>query len=346
MRRLLHTLLISTIVFALSLQSSGFFALQKKKRLILATATTGGTYYPVGVGIATLVTNTLEDLEGITMSAITSAGSGENIQLLRNKEAELAIIQSLWGSMAWQGKGRYKDRPVKFIRSVTRLWENVEHFALLKKYAPTGNILDLKNIKKKSFSIGARGSGTEMSGRVILEALGFDSKKDFRLQYLGYNPSAEALQNGRVVGMNIPAGPPASAITQAFAAIGADDMCLLEFTEEQCTAINGRFPVWNSFVIEEGTYPGQKKPIRTISQSNVLVVHRDVEAEVVYAILKTVYENLDYLKTIHQSAGEISLEKALAGLSTPLHPGAVRFYQEKGIEIPVLLLADWALPEP
>ncbi len=95
---------------------------EKKTRLILATATTGGTYYPVGVAIATLTSTHLEDSDNILMSAISSAGSGENIQLLKNREADLAIIQSLNGEMARQGKGRYEDDPQSFLRSVSVLW--------------------------------------------------------------------------------------------------------------------------------------------------------------------------------------------------------------------------------
>jgi TRAP transporter TAXI family solute receptor len=85
-------------------------ALDKKLQLVLATATTGGTYYPVGVAIATITTNNLNVSDDISMTAITSAGSGENIQLLKNKEADMAIIQSLYGAMAWQGRGRYEGK--------------------------------------------------------------------------------------------------------------------------------------------------------------------------------------------------------------------------------------------
>ena len=307
---------------------------EKKTRLILATATTGGTYYPVGVAIATLTSTHLEDSDNILMTAISSAGSGENIQLLKNKEADLAIIQSLNGEMARQGKGRYKNDPQPFLRSISVLWENVEHFVILEKFVDSGDMSDLKNIRKKNFSIGRRGSGTEISGREILKSLGYFPEKDFRLSFLGYAPSANALQNGRIVGMNIPAGPPASAITQAFAAIGSKKIRILEFTENQVKAVNLVFPVWKRFMIPPDTYPGQKKAIQTISQPNLLVVHQDLPEDVVYKIVKTMYENLDYLKKIHQATRMMSLDSAVSSLAIPLHPGAVRYYEEKGLSIP------------
>lgn len=327
------------LVFILCLSVLSLFCLppgtgEKKTRLILATATTGGTYYPVGVAIATLTSTHLEDSDNILMTAISSAGSGENIQLLKNKEADLAIIQSLYGEMARQGKGRYEDDPQLFLRSISVLWENVEHFVILEKFVDSGDMSDLKNIRKKNFSIGRRGSGTEISGREILKSLGYFPEKDFRLSFLGYASSANALQNGRIVGMNIPAGPPASAITQAYAAIGAKKLRILEFTENQVKAVNLVFPVWKRFMIPPDTYPGQKKVIQTISQPNLLVTHQDLPEDVVYKIVKTMYENLDYLKKIHQATRVMSLDSAVNGLAIPLHPGAVRYYEEKGLFIP------------
>ena len=313
-------------------------AFDKKLQLVLATATTGGTYYPVGVAIATITTNNLAASDNISMTAITSAGSGENIQLLKNKEADLAIIQSLYGAMAWQGRGRYKDKPQRYIRSLTVLWENVEHFVILEKYAEAGDMSDLKNIQKKNFSIGKRGSGTETSGRVILEALAYNPAKDFKLKYLGYNPSAGALQNGRIVGMNIPAGPPASAITQAYAVLGPNGVRILDFTDSQLEAVNSDYAVWKRAILKPGTYPGQDKPIQTISQSNLLVVHEDIGEDQIYKLVKNMYKNLPFLRRVHRATEKMSIENALEGLSVPLHPGALRYYKEQGLSIPPHLL--------
>jgi len=305
-----------------------------KTRLILATATTGGTYYPVGVAIATLITRELEDSQGISLTAISSAGSGENLQLLQNREADLAIIQSLFGVMAHQGKGRYRDHPQAYLRSITILWDNLEHFAVRSRYVKNGDISDMENLRRKNFSIGRRGSGTEMSGRVILEALGFDPARDFKLQYLGYTPSAQALQNGRIAGMNIPAGPPAGAITQAIAAMGPDEVRVLEFTDVQLAAVNAAYPVWRRALIRPGTYPGQTQGIITISQPNLLVVHEDIPDEVVYALVKNLYSHLEYLRQVHQAAASMALDRAIDGLMLPLHPGAVRYFTEQGLAVP------------
>ena len=329
--------LLSLIALTLALS----FQVEKStagENLILATATTGGTYYPVGVAIGTLVSIKLAKKHQITATAINSAGSGENVQMLKNKEAHMAILQSLYGLNAYRGEGPYEGKPVKAFRSVTMLWENVEHFPLLKKYVKTGTITDLATIQGKKFSIGKRGSGTEGSGRTILGALGINPETDMTLEFLGYNPTAQALMDGRIVGGNIPAGPPVASITQLFAQLGDKKVKVLDFTDEQLQTIQARYPIWNRFVIKAGTYPGQKEDINTISQPNFLAAHPDVSEETVYLITKTIYENLPFLSNIHKATKVMKLEKAISGLPVPLHPGAARYYKEMGVKIPDALL--------
>jgi len=331
MRKL--TVLVLTLLFAFSGLPKDLLA----KQYVIATATTGGTYYPVGVALATLTSIKLRK-KGITANAISSAGSGENVDMLKNGEVDFAILQGLFGAMAYNGKMKYAGKPMKNMRSVTMLWQNVEHFVILSKYKKTGTITDLKNFKE-GFSIGKRGSGTEGSGRVILSAFGIEPDKDFRTEYLGYTPSAQAMMDNRIAGANIPAGPPVSAITQLFATLGADKITVLEFTDDQLAQVRKVFPIWTRFVIKAGVYPGQKKDIRTIAQPNFLAVRPDVPAEDVYLILKTIYDNLPFLHNIHKATMAMKLDKAIDGLVVPLHPGAIKFYREKGIKIPENLIA-------
>ncbi|NNG47079.1 MAG: TAXI family TRAP transporter solute-binding subunit [Deltaproteobacteria bacterium] len=300
------------------------------KNLIIATATTGGTYYPVGVAIGTVISVKLAKKHKITATAINSAGSGENVQMLKNKEADMAILQALFGQNAYNGLGPYKGKPVKNFRAVTMLWENIEHFVLLSKYVNTGTMLDLKNLKQK-FSIGKRGSGTEGSGRTILAALGMDPEKEMTLEYLAYSPSASAMMDRRIVGANLPAGPPVAAVTQLFAQVGAKNVTVLDFSDEELKRLNKAYPIWTRYVIKAGTYPGQKKDIRTVGQPNFLACRPDLPEDTVYLITKTIFENLPFLHNIHKATKAMSLERATAGLPVPLHPGAAKFYKEKGI---------------
>jgi len=307
-----------------------------ESNLIIATATTGGTYYPVGVAIGTLISIKLSKSDKITATAINSAGSGENIQMLKNKEADFAILQALYGLNAFRGEGPYHGKPEKSFRSITMLWQNVEHFVILSKYLKTGTIEDLRDFPKK-FSIGKRGSGTEGSGRTILSAVGIDPDS-LDLEYLGYDPSIQAMIDSRIGGANIPAGVPVSSITQLYAQLGADKARVLDFTDEQLAKVRAKYPIWVRFVIPKGTYPGQKEDIKTIAQPNFLAVREDLPEDLVYTITKTIFENLVFLNNIHPATKEMSLQRALDGLPVPLHPGAAKYFREMGINIPKELI--------
>ena len=306
---------------------------------ILATASTGGTYYPVGVALATLTKVKLQPKKGFSLSAISSAGSGENVKLLRDNEAQFAIMQGLYGAWAANGEGRLEQSgPQKHLRSITMLWQNVEHFVIKSDLAKTGTVADLKNFNDRKFSIGKRNSGTEGSGRQILSGLNIDPST-FKLAYMGYGASADALMNGTVSGMNIPAGVPVGAVTKAFAKDG-DDLTILSFTDEQMQKANGDYKLWTRFVIPAGTYPEQKEAVQTIAQPNFLATRSDLDDETVYLLTKTIYENLPFLNGIHKATTAMSVEKAIAGLPLPLHPGAARYYREQGIDVPEHLTTD------
>ena len=306
---------------------------QDARSYILATATTGGTYYPVGVALATLVKVKLEPTENLSMAAISSAGSGENVKLMREDQAQFSILQGLFGAWAADGSGMLEaEGPQPHLRSISMLWVNVEHFVVSKDMAKTGTVDDLAEFGGAPFSIGARNSGTEGSGRAIMDGLGIDPDEVFEVVYMGYTPTAEALQNGTIKGANIPGGVPVSAVSQAFAS--TDDLTILGFTEEQIARANSEFELWPAYEIPADTYPGQSEAVTTIAQPNFLAVRDDIPEEDVYLITKTMYENLPFLQNIHAATNDMALEKALAGLPIPLHPGALRFYEEQGIEVP------------
>ena len=196
-----------------------------------------------------------------------------------------------------------------------------------------GTLSDIAQLKGKKFSIGKRNSGTEGSGREILGNLGFEPDEDLVLVYQGYGPSAESLQNGNIVGMNIPAGVPTSAITRAFANLG-DAITILGFSDSEIARVNREAPLWTRYIIPANTYPGQARAVNTVAQPNFLAVHENVPEEDVYLIVKTVYANLPFLVGIHKATKAMALDKAIAGLPNRLHPGALRFYREQGLDVP------------
>jgi hypothetical protein len=309
--------------------------LSAKRPYILTTATTGGTYYPVGVALATITKSQLHRTEGISLSAISSAGSMENIKLLRDNQAQFAILQGIFGAWAWNGDGPI-SKPQPWLRSIGALWQNADHFVLTKDLAPSGTILDLDALDGQRFVLGARNSGAERSGDYILDSIGIDYKNRVSLAYMNYGATANAIQDGTIVGMNVPAGVPVTAITRAFAMVG-EDLLLLSFSDEQLALVNTRYALWTRYVIPANTYPNQPDEVASIAHPNVLAVRADIPDDDVYQITRAIFENLAALQEIHKATREVTLENALTGLAAPLHPGAARYYRENGMTIPAEL---------
>lgn len=310
----------------------------EERNYLLATASTGGTYYPVGVAISTLTKVKLQPKMKIGMSAINSAGSGENVKLLRDNEAQFAILQGLFGYYAWNGKGPLaQEGPQKGLRAVTMLWQNVEQFTALSSKVKTGTVADMKLFEGDRVALGKKNSGTIGSNKTLLGNMGIDIDKAYDLVYVGYGPSADALQNGQISAMSTPAGVPTGAVTRTLASMG-DKVQILDFTDEQMKEADGGLNLWTRYVIPAGTYPNQEKDINTIAQPNFLAVRADLDDEAVYLITKTIYENLPFLNAIHKATSVMSVEKAMAGLPMPLHPGALKYYQEAGLTIPKHLM--------
>ena len=332
---------INRLVFGLtiiSLLSACTDELSANRPYILTTATSGGAFYPIGVAMATISKSQLQPEFNISLSAISSAGSLENVKLLRDNEAQFGILQGVFAAWAWDGDGPIRN-PQTGMRSVSALWFNVEHFVLLSSLVKDGTISDLGNLQGERFVLGARNSGAEQSGRFILETLGIDYESGMNLAYMGYEGAASAMQDGNVVGMNVPAGAPTSAITQAFAQMG-NNITLLTFSQEELDALNSRYDLWDWYDFPPGTYPNLDVLVRSIASPNVLVVRSDVPDEVVYRVTKMIWENLGTLQDIHAATKDMKLERALRGMVAPLHPGALRYYREIGFDIPPHLIME------
>ena len=307
---------------------------------VLSTASTGGTYYPVGVALSTLVKVKLQTKQKIGMSAISSAGSGENVRLIREGEAQFGILQGLFGYYAATGTGPLAEvGPQEHLRSVSMLWQNVEQFIIAADAAESGTLSDVTKLSGASMALGRQNSGTIGSNAALMAGLGIDINEAFDLVYAGYGPSAEALQNGQVKGISTPAGVPTGAVSQLLASAG-DSVKFLNVTPEELAAADGGRNLWTPYTIAAGTYPGQTEDIQTMAQPNFLATHADLPEEHVYMITKTMYENLPFLQAIHPATKAMAIESAIAGLPVPLHPGAQRYYEEVGIEIPARLIAQ------
>lgn len=302
---------------------------------ILNTASTGGTYHPVGTAIATLSKIKLLPKEKFSLTAVNSAGSGANVQAMAANTAQFAIVQGLFGSYAATGTGPVTEKQEN-MRSITMLWQNVEQFILANEHVSSGTVSDLVGATGKAMAMGKENSGTLGSNTVLLEGLGVDIAS-YELMHAGYGPSVDAMANGQVVGAGMPSGPPTSAVTKLLSSNG-DKFTLLNVTEEEAKKMDGGRNLWVPYTIAAGTYPGQDADVQTIAQPNFLAVNADVDENHVYLLTKTIFENLPFLQAIHKATNAMDVSKAMGGLPLPLHPGAAKYYKEVGLEIPAHLM--------
>ena len=318
---------------ALPLVGFGTAADAQTRNYILTTAGVGGTYYPVGVALATLAKINLQNAHGIDISAISSAGSGENVVLMREGQAQFSIMQGLFGQWAREGSGVLSEAgPQENMRSMLQLWPNVEHFLLHSSLVETGTASDLANLTGRNFAMGARNSGTEHSNRFLFDNFGLDYD-GWELVFQGFAPAIDGMINGTIMGTNINSGIGVGTVTRARAQMG-DNVTLLAVTDEELERFDGGTGLYFHITIPGGTYPGIDDDMLSIAQPNFLAVNADVSEEDVYLFTKTVYENLGFLCNIHPATCDMSIDNAMLGLPLPLHPGAARYYEEIGLAIP------------
>lgn len=310
----------------------------EKQFLTMLTGGTGGTYYPIGIIFSTLWNEKLAG-KGINVSSQASAGSVENLNMLKSGEADLGIAVSDFGYYAmtaqknFEGKGEFPE-----IRAITGLWPELVQFVVTE----SSGINTIEDVVGKRLSVGAASSGTAFSSAVIMETLcnAYADKGDFKAEYLGYTEASNAMQNGQLDAINLTGGIPTSSVTELLS--GSMKVKIMPFTREQYGKLHAVAPQFGFYTIPAGTYTGIDKDIETLGFKASLFTTINVSEDVIYNLTKVLFENFESIRSDHKALSDITLEDCLKGLAAvPLHPGAVRYYQEKGIKIPDELL----LPE-
>ncbi len=271
---------------------------------------------------------------GIRVSAAISEGSMENIEAIRIADADMILAEDLFCSMAYRGTGIYKGRPLKELRTITTLWPDTVHLLIRADKIDTGTLEDLNGL---TIATGLPDSGHRFTTELLLKTLS-SGPTNTQLRPMSNMAAAEALRNGQVDGADLTGGIPVPLVATLFSE-GKPRFALLNITDSQMQSV--REEGWRHVfrqIIPAGTYPGQDKPVYSVGQMNLLAVTASLNAQVVYALTKTLFENLDFLVRIHPACRNIVLEKALDGLNVPLHPGAIRYYKEKKIKIPERLI--------
>jgi TRAP transporter TAXI family solute receptor len=295
----------------------------KIENINIATATTGGVYYPLGNAMAQLFS---KNIPNVKASAQATAGTPQNILLMQKKEAEVAFAQSGVAYYADKGIGMFKDKPDKTLRAITNLYPNVMHIVV----GTDSKMSSVKDFQGKKFVPGAVGGATEINSKEILGLYGLDykEKKNVKADYLGYTEAAEALKDDRVDGILIAGGLPTAAVLDAASAV---KIKLVSLEPDMVKKLVQEMPWYYEFIIPKGTYSGQTEDVRTVAVANILICRQDLSTDLVYQMTKTLYDHQQDLVNSHSAAKDMKLADAAKGLTVPLHPGAEKFYKEKGV---------------
>lgn len=302
--------------------------------IVIGTGSTGGAYYPIGVGMARIVSGADPSLR---VDAVSSGGSTENVQLIARGEIEFGITNGVVATLAARGEDVFEGDARTGLRALFALYGNTEHHVALADAVTTGTVDDLASLPGL-YNIGGRQSGARTAANLMLQALGHDPDA-IAMEFIGsYSEAGAALQDRRISAANLGAGIPVPAITELFAALGADRVRILSFTPDQLARIDAAHPgLYYGVTIPADSYPGQTEAVATAEYANLMVVEADMDADAVYRFTRAVFENLDAIHAIHPSAAGIRLETALSGLPVPLHEGAARYFEEAGLTIPEAL---------
>jgi len=245
---------------------------------------------------------------------------------MQKKEAEVAFAQNGVAFYAYNGKEMFKDKPTKFLRGITNLYPNVMHIVV----AANSSIKSVKDFEGKKFVPGAIGSATEINSKEILSLYGLDykDKKNVKGEYLGYSEAAEALKDGRVDGILIAGGLPTSSVLDAASSL---KIRILSIEPEMIAKLKETMPWYYEITIPKGTYIGQTEDVKTVAVANLLICRDDLSNELVYNMTKALHDNQKDLVAAHSAAKDMKLQDALKGMTVPMHPGAEKYYKEKGI---------------
>ena len=313
----MHKKLLLTATLAVSSMFATAQA-ENPKFLSMLTGGTGGTYYPLGGAIAKIVS----DETGIKTDALSSNASADNIIALNDGEAEIAFTQTDVAAYAIDGINNFKDKKIEGIQALGSLYPETVQIITTEK----SGIKTVNDLKGKKVSVGAPGSGTYVSAEQILEVYGLNMK-DIRAQHLDFGESVGGIQDGNIDAAFITAGTPTGAVEQLTATAKVN---VLPIDGEEAKKLIDKYPFYGVDTIKEGTY-GLANDVESVAVLAMLVVQKDLPEDAVYNITKAIYENLD--KIAHAKAKEISLNKALDGVGFDLHPGAKKYYEEKGLEV-------------
>ena len=292
---------------------------QAEQFINVLTGGTSGISYPIGVGLSEIYAEGIPDTK---VQVQATKASVENLNLLQQGKGEVAL--TLGDALKFAAEGNADagfKAPLDKIRGIAAIYPNYIQIAA----SADSGIKTLADLKGKSLSVGAAKSGTELNARAILAAAGMSYDDLGKVEYLPFAESVELMKNRQLDATLQSAGLGVASLKDLGTSV---PMTMVAVPADVAAKLRAPYL---AATIPAGTYEGQTEDVATVAVVNFLVTSSDVPEETVYQMTKLMFENLPKLEAAHKAAAAIKLENALNGMPVPLHPGAERFYKEKGL---------------
>jgi TRAP transporter TAXI family solute receptor len=326
MKKLNPKIFLTGLVVLCSVLILAGSGLAKTQFISIGTGGTGGIYYPYGGGVAEIWT---KYVKGVKAVAEVTGASVENVKLADKGETVVGEVMGDVAVAGFSGLSKFKGKK-HAILSMAIMYPNLLQVVALKK----SGITDIEQIKGKKISSGSPGSGTNFMSETVFKALGIplDSYSDSRLSF---TETANALRDGTIDVGFWSVGPGTSSILDLAT---THDIHIISITPEQQRKILAANQEYSAVDLSGGVYRGADQPVPTIGVWNVMICQRSLDTDMVYNLVKALYEHQDYLLKIHPSASYTTPENAVKYSPIPLHPGTIKYLNEKGISVPAALM--------
>lgn len=308
--------------FLLALSAGALLALpaQAQQFINVLTGGTSGVYYPLGVSLSQIYGKALP---GAKTAVQATKASAENLNLLQAGRGEAALTLGDALSDAWKGDAEAGFKtPLSKLRGIAAMYPNYIHLVA----SADSGIRSLADLKGKRVAVGAPKSGTELNTRAILKGAGMSYGDLGKVEYLPFGESVELMKNRQLDATLISAGLGVAAVRDLATAV---KIVIVPIPPEVIAKIGD--PAYQPASIPANTYNGQTADAATVAIPNFLVTHEGVPADTVYAMTKSMFENLDQMVAAHAAAKAIKRENATKGMPLPLHAGAEKYYREVGL---------------
>jgi TRAP transporter TAXI family solute receptor len=309
------------LALALALTAGPAFA---QTRLSIATGGTGGVYYPLGGGLANVLSKSLNP--GVEATAEVTSASVDNVKLVGAGKADIAFVLADTAADGFNGVGKFKEKVP--VRAIAVLYANKSQWVTTEG---TG-IQKMQDLKGRRISTGAPGSGTEVIALRILEAYGMNPDKDVTREKLSVAESVNALKDRKIDAFFWSGGVPTAAVTDLAATPGVK-IKLIDHADAVPALQKKYGQLYVKGTIPASSYPGQAKDASVADVWNLLIVNEKMDPKLVHDVVKTMFEKKDDLVAVHAEARNLDVSKQYEiGSPIPFHPGAEKYFAEKGVK--------------